>query len=380
MDKFQKFIQLIKVDVAQRLVYGLVTAEREDKDGEICEYASTKPEYKAVNDEMSKASGGENIMPLREMHQLNAVGCGKSIDFDDAKKEIRMAFKVVDDGTWNKVLEKVLIGFSQGGRYVKRWTEGAKKYYTAAPGEVSLVDNPCLQGAVIEYVKADGSVESFKVPDPPLARLTDADIDRLSKAVADSILGTHAKEIDAALAERMRQQSAATGENMKPDQIKKCAEALGISEAEFVKTYVEGDALEKGKKGLAALHSHLKKAIAVHGKLHEMHKAMADHHKDLHEHLQDCMKAHGACMEDGEAEKILKALIPPPIVADPDPALFVKKADVDAQIAKARTEAIEEFKKSLPAGDAADRAVIVLRNGTVVKANGDSSTVDPIMR
>ena len=39
---------------------------------------------------------------------------------------------------------------------------------------------------------------------------------------------------------------------------------------------------------------------------------MAEHHKDWHEHLEDCMKAHGACMDGEEAEKILKALIPAP--------------------------------------------------------------------
>ena len=262
MDRFLKFFQLTKVDEAQRIVYGLVTAERVDKDGETCHYESTVPQYKAVNDEMGKASDGQNIMPLREMHQLHAVGAGKSIDFDDAKKEIRMAFKVVEDSTWKKVMEKVLTGFSQGGRYIKRWKEGDKTFYTAEPGEVSLVDNPCLSGAIIEYAKADGTVESFKVPDPPLARLTDADVQRLAKALADSVLSTHSKDLDAALAERMRQLDAAKGEPMNKDQIAKCAAALGITPEEFTKTYIEGDALEKGKKGLAALHAHLKKADA----------------------------------------------------------------------------------------------------------------------
>ena len=92
MDRFLKYFQLVKVDEAQRIVYGVVTAEQEDRDGEICEYSSTKPQYEKVNAEMSKASDGENIMPLREMHQLHAVGAGKSIDFDDATKTIRMGF------------------------------------------------------------------------------------------------------------------------------------------------------------------------------------------------------------------------------------------------------------------------------------------------
>jgi len=182
MALFKKFFRLIKVDEAQRIVYGLITAEREDKDGETCHYDSTVPEYKAVNAEMSKMSDGQNIMPLREMHQLHAVGAGKSIDFDDQKKEIRMAFKVVEESTWQKVLQKVLLGFSQGGTYLKRWKANGRLYYTAAPGEVSLVDNPCLTGAAIEYVKADGSIEKFT------PRETDEELaERVARIVVESL-------------------------------------------------------------------------------------------------------------------------------------------------------------------------------------------------
>ena len=311
MDRFLKFFQLTKVDEAQRIVYGLVTAEREDKDGEWCHYDSTVPQYKAVNDEMGKATDGANIMPLREMHQLHAVGAGKSIEFDDSKKEIRMAFKVVEDSTWKKVMEKVLTGFSQGGRYIKKWKEDGRNYYTAEPGEVSLVDNPCLSGAIIEYAKADGTVESFKVPDPPLARLTDADIDRLSKAVADSILGTHAKEIDAALAERMRQQSAAKGENMKPEQIALCAKALGITVEEFTKQFITSDILDKGARGMAAVHGHLETLHEHHAEMGKCHKAMGGHHEKMGTHIEKCMKAVSDVMgsEGEKGEKAFKALL-----------------------------------------------------------------------
>ena len=159
---FLKFFPLMKIDESRRMVHGVVTAEVEDRDGETCHYDSTKTEYEKVNEEMSKASDGENIMPLREMHQLQAVGAGKTIQFDDAHKQIKMAFKVVDDAAWNKVLNRVLLGFSQGGSYLRRWTEGGRQFYTARPGEISLVDRPCLAGALIEHIKADGRIETFK--------------------------------------------------------------------------------------------------------------------------------------------------------------------------------------------------------------------------
>ncbi len=397
MDIFRKFIQLIKVDIPQRLVYGLVTAEREDKDGETCHYDSTKPEYKAVNDEMGKASDGQNIMPLREMHQLNAVGAGKSIDFDDSKKEIRMAFKVVDDSTWNKVIEKVLIGFSQGGRYVKRWSEDGKKYYTAAPGEVSLVDNPALSGAVIEYVKADGTVDNFITPS--IARLSEEDVSRIAKALG-SELSTQAEKKAADEAEAMRKRYA-TGAEMNKEQIEKCAKALGISVEEFTKQF---EASELQKKSMAALHGHLQKALDHHMAHHE---AMTKAHEAHTGHLEKCMKAAAAVVGDEkDTEKALKALVDglssnSEMVSigktadgvevfrkksDKDVKLegltapsgdFIKKVDVEAMV----KEAIEDFKKKLPKNDAADGIRIVPRDADFQKAVAEAgATPDAIIR
>lgn len=166
--KFRKFVQLTKVDEAKREVGGIVTAEFPDKEGEICHYESTVPYYKAWSEELSKATEGKNLGNLRLMHTLEAVGVGKSLDFNDDKKEICMTFKVVDDDAWKGVQEGMLTGFSQGGEYVKAWTEKGQKYYTAKPSEVSLVDNPCLATAHFEFIRADGTSElrKFKKVEP----------------------------------------------------------------------------------------------------------------------------------------------------------------------------------------------------------------------
>jgi hypothetical protein len=159
----------------------MVTAERPDRDDEICHFASTRPYYEDLREEFSKATDGKSIAPLREMHQLSAVGVGKNIDFDTDAKIISMGFKVVDDNAWKKVLEGVYTGFSQGGSYVKTWrglwtdptTQKTQEYtyYTAKPGEISLVDSPCLKDARFQIVKADGTTEMRKFvkatpPDP----------------------------------------------------------------------------------------------------------------------------------------------------------------------------------------------------------------------
>lgn len=156
------FCPLVKVDLIKREVWGVVTAEVPDKTEEICDYETTAPYYEDVVKEMSKATDGKNIFPLRAMHGLIAAGKGIAIEFRKEAKEIYMGFKVVDDAEWNKVQENVYTGFSQGGRYVKRWKDGNFMRYTADPGEVSLVDMPCLTRAHFEVVKADGTVELRK--------------------------------------------------------------------------------------------------------------------------------------------------------------------------------------------------------------------------
>lgn len=175
MPKLNLFFRMTKVDEAQRLVYGIATAEVVDKSGEICDYESTVPFYKKWSAEMEKASGGKSLGNVREMHSNIAAGVVKQINFDDEKKQIEICTKCVDDSTWNKIMEGVLTGFSQGGEYIKRWKDeidATLMRYTADPSEISYVDNPCLGPATFQYIKADGTSEMRKLnsveekPDP----------------------------------------------------------------------------------------------------------------------------------------------------------------------------------------------------------------------
>lgn len=189
-------------------VFGVVTAERPDVTNEVCDYAKTVPYYKATVAEMLKATDvpgmEQSIMPLREMHQLKAIGKGISIDFDDASKTIRMGFEVVDPLAITKVKKGVLPAFSQGGDYVGEKVpdpvhKGCMRY-VANPGEVSLVDRGALPGAVIEsmkgrsfpLVKSDGSTElrKFALEDPPssdIAKLSEADAALIAAALRKTL-------------------------------------------------------------------------------------------------------------------------------------------------------------------------------------------------
>jgi hypothetical protein len=157
------FIPLRKADAAQRLVYGYATAEAPDRQGEICDYASTKPFYEQWSAIFAKATDGKSFGNIRAMHGAVAAGKITSILFDDAEKRIEIAAKIVDDDEWRKVEEGVYTGFSQGGAYVKRWPDPENPdltRYTAAPSEISLVDLPCLPDASFELIKADGASET----------------------------------------------------------------------------------------------------------------------------------------------------------------------------------------------------------------------------
>jgi hypothetical protein len=160
MSTLRMFIPITKVDAARRLVYGLATAETEDRAGEICDYASTKPLYEKWSEEIAQSTGGKSLGNLRAMHGPVAAGKVTAITFNDAGKQIEICAKVVDDAEWAKVVEGVYTGFSQGGAYERRWTDAeGRTRYTAAPNEISLVDLPCLPQATFEMIKADGTSE-----------------------------------------------------------------------------------------------------------------------------------------------------------------------------------------------------------------------------
>jgi len=107
MASLNLFLPLMKVDVDQRMVHGVVTAEQPDRSGEICDYESTKPYFEAWSQQASDVTKGKSLGAVRAMHGAVAAGKLTDIAFDDANKRILVAAKIVDDDEWNKVLEGV---------------------------------------------------------------------------------------------------------------------------------------------------------------------------------------------------------------------------------------------------------------------------------
>ena len=182
MEALNLFVPLTKVDIAQRLVYGTLAAEVADHSGEIMDYDTAKPAFKAWSDEIAKSTDGKSLGNVRAMHKDIAAGKLISIDFDDENKKVIGCAKIIDNNEWEKVLEGVYTGFSMGGAYAKRWACPANanlKRYTPKVAEVSIVDNPCIPVATFEVIKADGSHEmrKFKV-----AADADADLKQVWQA------------------------------------------------------------------------------------------------------------------------------------------------------------------------------------------------------
>lgn len=168
------YFAIKSVDEEQRLVYGRATQETLDRQGEILDYAGSKPLWEEWIAESMEASGGKSMGNLRSMHRGDiAAGKVTRVDFNDTEKAIDVCVKVVDDAEWIKVQEGVYTGFSQGGKYVKKWNDPNVTGFggmpavrvVIAPKELSLVDRPAVPTATyFEVVKSDGTTEqrSFK--------------------------------------------------------------------------------------------------------------------------------------------------------------------------------------------------------------------------
>ena len=186
MSEASLFFAIKSVDEEQRLVYGRATQEVLDRQGEVWDYEQSKPLWEEWISETEAASGGKSKGNLRSMHQGN-VAAGKvvRVDFNDTEKAIDVCAKVVDDAEWAKVLEGVYTGFSQGGKYVKKWNDPAVKGFggmpavrvVIAPKELSLVDRPAVPTAnFFEVVKCDGTTETrrFKAQGGEMSEHADA--------------------------------------------------------------------------------------------------------------------------------------------------------------------------------------------------------------
>src|SRR3974390_956495 len=100
MSPLDLFLPLAKVDLDQRIVTGVATAETPDRSGEICDYGSSKPYFEKWSSEALAAGRGKSRGAVRSMHGKVAAGKLTDIAFNDKEKRITVAAKIVDDDEW----------------------------------------------------------------------------------------------------------------------------------------------------------------------------------------------------------------------------------------------------------------------------------------
>lgn len=149
-------------------VEGCLAAEEPDFEGEVMDYASSKPNFKSWNKYFAEKTSGESVGNLRGQHNAKiAAGKFVSMDYDDDAKKINVVAKVVDPTEQDKVREKVYTSFSIGAHYAKKWRDGKYTRWTADPFEGSLVDYgamPSTRGISFNAAGKDTTVDVKKVP------------------------------------------------------------------------------------------------------------------------------------------------------------------------------------------------------------------------
>jgi hypothetical protein len=167
-DRFELRVPLMKYDERTGEFEGWATLEQLDHSGEICDIEKSWPFFKAWSDKLAKATDGENLGNVREMHENIAAGKLTAIEktiHPLGVPGIYVKGLAVDAGSKDKLTKRVLVGLSIGGKYVEKSKDpeidGAIRF-VADPMEISLVDAPCVPDAMITVVKADGSQEMKK--------------------------------------------------------------------------------------------------------------------------------------------------------------------------------------------------------------------------
>lgn len=166
------FLPLTKADSATQTIWARAALEQPDKAREIMDYVSARPQFESWSQRFQEATLGKSLGNIRAMHNpQHLAGKVTEIVFDDAEKTVDVCLKVLDPVDWAKVQEGGYTGLSIGGGYVRKWadeTHAGHIRYTPRIAEISLVDNPCMDGArFLTLQKADGATEQVMLKGHP---------------------------------------------------------------------------------------------------------------------------------------------------------------------------------------------------------------------
>lgn len=166
MENFNLTFPISMVKKESRIVVGIATADNIDKSGDIVDFQASVEAFKNWQGN------------IREMHAPIAVG--KAVSYEPVKikgedgneynaMKVEAYISKGAQDTWEKVLDGTLRAFSIGGKILEKEMD-TKKMFRGRPasvikkyilGELSLVDNPANQNAIINIIKKadDGSLD-----------------------------------------------------------------------------------------------------------------------------------------------------------------------------------------------------------------------------
>jgi len=174
------FGQLVKFNVADGTFDAVMTSERPDKANEVLDYTKSKPAIRKWSAEAQARSKGKSLGNIREMHDLKAAGVLTRITFDDKNKRVLISGRIVDPLAKSKVETGVYTGVSVGGSYAGDPLPDStnpliKRYVIGKLTELSLVDDPCNEDALLTLIGVDGAEKIVKLAPSTIEADVDAD-------------------------------------------------------------------------------------------------------------------------------------------------------------------------------------------------------------
>jgi hypothetical protein len=148
-------------------VEGCLAAEEVDDTGEVMDWSSSVPHFKAWNksqaEKTANAEGGVSVGNLRAMHQRIVAGKFVAMEYDEVNRKVLVTAKVTAPEEQRNVREGIYTAFSIGAKYMKKWYDSTLKAvrWTAKPFEGSLVDIGAMPSANgFTYRTIDGTEET----------------------------------------------------------------------------------------------------------------------------------------------------------------------------------------------------------------------------
>jgi hypothetical protein len=147
-------------------IYGSISKVDDNEDGTITVHGIASSECRDHSGEIVLADAMKSALPayskfpaLREMHQPLAAGKVVEAEVDETGVT-HIAALVVDPIAIQKVKTGVYLGFSIGGKVLKRDPEDRSIITALRLVEISLVDSPCNPDATLSMWKADMTIEN----------------------------------------------------------------------------------------------------------------------------------------------------------------------------------------------------------------------------